>query len=95
MLVNDFLLEHFPQIMDYQFTAHIEDELDEIANGKMDYHEMLDEFYPRSKKKLNTQLKHPKEYPEKEFLEQTQLQANKYLYEWPFRTCCSIEQSKR
>jgi DNA topoisomerase-1 len=46
MLVNDFLVEHFPRIMDYQFTAHIEEELDEIANGEMDYHEMLEEFYP-------------------------------------------------
>ena len=33
MLVNDFLVEHFPRIMDYQFTAHIEEELDEIASG--------------------------------------------------------------
>lgn len=52
MLVNDFLLEHFPQIMDYQFTAHIEEELDEIANGEMDYHEMLNEFYPPFKEKV-------------------------------------------
>jgi len=52
MLVNDFLIEHFPQIMDYQFTAHIEDELDEIATGKIDYHEMLEEFYPPFKEKV-------------------------------------------
>ncbi len=52
MLVNDFLLEHFPQIMDFQFTAHIEEELDEIANGEMDYHEMLEEFYPPFKEKV-------------------------------------------
>ena len=52
MLVNDFLIEHFPQIMDYQFTAHIEEELDEIANGEIDYHEMLDEFYPPFKEKV-------------------------------------------
>jgi DNA topoisomerase-1 len=52
MLVNDFLLEHFPQIMDYQFTAHIEEELDEIANGEIDYHEMLEEFYPPFKEKV-------------------------------------------
>ena len=45
MLVNDFLVEHFPRIMNYKFTAHIEEELDEIARGEMDYHEMLDEFY--------------------------------------------------
>ncbi len=45
MLVTDFLNQHFPQIMDYQFTAHVEDELDEIALGKMSYSKMLGEFY--------------------------------------------------
>ncbi len=45
MLVTDFLNEHFPQIMDYQFTARVEEELDEIALGKMDYYDMLNEFY--------------------------------------------------
>ena len=53
MLVNDFLIEHFPQIMDYKFTAHVEEELDEIANGEMDYHEMLEEFYPPFKEKVD------------------------------------------
>jgi len=52
MIVNDFLMEHFPQIMDYKFTAHIEEELDEIANGEIDYHEMLNEFYPPFKEKV-------------------------------------------
>ena len=52
MIVNDFLLVHFPRIMDYKFTAHIEEELDEIANGEMDYHEMLEEFYPPFKEKV-------------------------------------------
>ncbi len=45
MIVTDFLNEHFPQIMDYQFTAKVEDELDEIAMGKMNYSRMLKEFY--------------------------------------------------
>lgn len=55
MIVNDFLLLHFPGIMDYQFTAHIEGELDDIALGKMDYHEMLKEFYgPFSKQVSET-----------------------------------------
>ena len=53
MLVNDFLLEHFPQIMDYKFTARVEEELDEIANGDIDYHEMLEEFYPPFKEKVD------------------------------------------
>jgi len=52
MVVNDFLLEHFPRIMDYKFTAHIEEELDEIADGKMDYQVMLEEFYPPFKEKV-------------------------------------------
>lgn len=45
MIVTDFLNKHFPQIMDYQFTAKVEDELDEIAMGKMNYAEMLKDFY--------------------------------------------------
>ncbi len=45
MLVNDFLMQNFPKILDYQFTAFVEEELDDIALGKMDYHKMLDEFY--------------------------------------------------
>jgi len=53
MIVNDFLLTHFPQIMDFKFTAHIEEELDEIANGELDYHEMLDEFYSPFKVKVD------------------------------------------
>ncbi len=52
MLVNDFLIKNFPRIMDYKFTAHVEEELDNIAEGKMDWHEMLDEFYPPFHKKV-------------------------------------------
>lgn len=53
MLVNDFLVEHFPRIMDYKFTAHIEEELDEIANGKIDKEVMLNEFYFPFKEKVD------------------------------------------
>ncbi|MBI5662187.1 MAG: type I DNA topoisomerase [Ignavibacterium album] len=45
MVVTDFLMKYFPQIMDYQFTAKVEEELDEIALGKLRYEEMLKEFY--------------------------------------------------
>ncbi|HCY75848.1 MAG TPA: type I DNA topoisomerase [Ignavibacteriales bacterium] len=45
MIVTDFLNQHFPQIMDYQFTAKVEDELDEVAMGKISYPKMLKEFY--------------------------------------------------
>jgi DNA topoisomerase I len=52
MIVTDFLNQHFPQIMDYQFTAHVEDELDQIALGNMSYSKMLAEFYHPFHKKV-------------------------------------------
>lgn len=45
MVVNDFLVEQFPQILDYAFTANVEQEFDEIAEGKMQWQEMLKKFY--------------------------------------------------
>lgn len=45
MVVTDFLLKNFPQIMDFHFTAKVEEEFDEIAAGKMDWTVMLKEFY--------------------------------------------------
>lgn len=54
-VVTDFLNEHFPEIMDYQFTARVEEELDEIALGKLEYEAMLKEFYdPFHKKVIGT-----------------------------------------
>lgn len=44
-VVNDFLLEHFPKIMDYQFTAQVEEEFDTIAQGKREWTKMLKDFY--------------------------------------------------
>lgn len=45
MVVNDFLVEHFPDITNYSFTAEIEQEFDEIATGKLKWQKMLDQFY--------------------------------------------------
>lgn len=45
MVVNDFLVEHFPSIIDYQFTAKAEEEFDEIANGKKQWNKMIENFY--------------------------------------------------
>jgi DNA topoisomerase-1 len=45
MLVTDFLLQHFNQIMDYGFTASVEKEFDEIAEGNLGWQEMLQTFY--------------------------------------------------
>ena len=43
--VTDFLVKYFDKIMNYSFTAKIEDELDEIAEGKLESHKMLDAVY--------------------------------------------------
>jgi DNA topoisomerase-1 len=45
MVVNDFLVEHFPDITNYSFTADIEEEFDEIARGKMKWQKMIGKFY--------------------------------------------------
>ena len=45
MVVNDFLLEHFSNILDFNFTANIEKQFDDIAAGERVWHIMIDEFY--------------------------------------------------
>jgi DNA topoisomerase-1 len=45
MVVNDFLLQYFPDILDFHFTAKVEEEFDEIAEGKLEWTKMLKEFY--------------------------------------------------
>jgi DNA topoisomerase-1 len=45
MLVNDFLVDHFETILDYSFTANVENEFDEIAKGKIEWNQMIQEFY--------------------------------------------------
>ncbi|MBO7068575.1 MAG: type I DNA topoisomerase [Bacteroidaceae bacterium] len=45
IVVNDYLSENFPSIMDYNFTADIEKEFDEIAEGKMEWTGVIREFY--------------------------------------------------
>ena len=45
MVVTDFLREHFEKVMDYDFTAKIEAEFDEIAEGRQLWNKMIDDFY--------------------------------------------------
>lgn len=44
-VVNDFLLKYFPSVLDYNFTATVEKEFDEIAEGKEDWKTMIQSFY--------------------------------------------------
>jgi DNA topoisomerase-1 len=52
-LVNDLLVEHFPEIVDIKFTSHVEEELDEIAEGKISWTDVCREFYGPFKKHLD------------------------------------------
>jgi DNA topoisomerase-1 len=52
-LVNDILVEHFPEIVDIKFTSHIEEELDDIAEGKAKWTDVAGEFYGPFKKHLD------------------------------------------
>ena len=45
MVVNDFLTEYFPDILDYNFTAKIEEKFDDIAEGKLPWQNEMSEFY--------------------------------------------------
>ncbi|MDH5250280.1 MAG: type I DNA topoisomerase [Cyclobacteriaceae bacterium] len=53
MVVNDFLVEHFPDVTDFSFTSEIEQEFDEIANGKLDWKKMIHNFYQPFHKKVS------------------------------------------
>jgi DNA topoisomerase-1 len=50
LVVTDFLKQYFDDIMDYGFTARIEEEFDEVAQGKMLWSKMIDDFYSPFKK---------------------------------------------
>ena len=60
IVVNDFLLEFFPGILDYNFTANIEKEFDDVAEGQKLWteimHSFYDKFHPAVEKTLNTKM---------------------------------------
>lgn len=45
LVVNDFLMKHFESIVDFNFTASVEKQFDEIAEGNLIWQEMIDDFY--------------------------------------------------
>ena len=57
-VVTDLLLESFDDIFDVQYTARMEEELDEIEEGKLDWREAMGEFYD----KFDNDLKHAEEH---------------------------------
>ena len=56
MIVNDFLIENFSEIVDYHFTAEIEEQFDEIALGNLKWTGMLEKFYSPFHKTVTTTL---------------------------------------
>ena len=62
IVVNDFLMDNFPAIMDYNFTAKVEQDFDLIAEGAESWHKMMKSFYksfePTVEKTLNARSEH-------------------------------------
>lgn len=56
LLVTNYLINNFPQIMDYKFTAHMEQLLDEIADGKKIWYDVLQEYYDILKTQFKNNL---------------------------------------
>lgn len=56
MVVNDFLVEHFNDVLDYNFTASVEKEFDDIAEGMLSWPVMIDKFYGPFHKKVEVTL---------------------------------------
>jgi len=58
MVVTDFLSEHFTDIMDYSFTADVEKQFDEIAEGQRKWNQMIESFYKPFHKTVEHTLEH-------------------------------------
>jgi len=56
MMVNDYLVESFPEIVDYNFTAEVEEQFDRIAEGKLKLTGMLEKFYNSFHKTIENAL---------------------------------------
>lgn len=58
MVVTDFLIDHFEHIMDYHFTADVEAQFDEIAQGNLEWTKMLSSFYKGFHEDVEETLEH-------------------------------------
>ncbi len=56
MIVNDFLIDNFSDIVDYNFTAEVEEQFDKIADGKLKWNGMLEKFYSVFHKQVKNAL---------------------------------------
>jgi len=62
VVVNDFLMQFFPEIMDYHFTANVEKDFDKVAEGKTDWRKVIKHFYrdfePMVEKTMSDKMDH-------------------------------------
>lgn len=79
VVVTTFLLEHFPPIMDYHFTASVEKEFDEIAAGKKLWNKVLHEFYEPFHAQIVQTLTHTEKFSGERLLG-TDPQTGKNMY---------------
>ena len=56
MVVNDFLIEYFPDIMNYNFTAQVEKEFDDIADGDKQWKSVISDFYDKFSPAVNNAM---------------------------------------
>ena len=68
IIVNDLLVESFDDLFNVQYTAHMEEELDEIEDGKMGWTETLAEFYEKFTKDLEVAKLHMRDVKRQEIL---------------------------
>ena len=66
-IVNNLLCQHFPRIVDIKFTAQMEEDLDQIAQGKEDWHKVLSNFYEPFAENLEKKYK---EVSKKDFVQE-------------------------
>lgn len=62
MVVNDFLMQFFDDVMDFNFTAKVEEQFDKIAEGKKEWQKMISSFYDPFHKAVETTLKESKKF---------------------------------
>ena len=80
IVVNDFLIKFFPDIMDYNFTARVEEKFDEIAGGREPWNEMLKEFYAKFKDMVDETINTRSEHKAGERLVGTDPKSGKPVY---------------
>lgn len=68
LLVNDLLVQYFPDVMDYQFTARMEDQLDNIADGDGEWRPMLQDFYTPFEQQLGNARQNMPSYQKEEHI---------------------------